>query len=96
MKKCGSQLFDIICCLAAIFAVCWCINEYSQDHDFAEIKFQKFQRTPDDIYPSITICDENPFVTKSFEEYFNKSLNLDVLNAIDVDIDETKKTNEDL
>ena len=34
-------------------------------------------------------------MTKSFEEYFDKSLNLDVLNAIDVDIDETKKTNED-
>ena len=54
--KASSMLFHALCIFATMGLVFWCIAEYSLDRDFTEIKFRKFQETPDDIYPSLTIC----------------------------------------
>ena len=68
--KGSSKLFHVLCIFATVGLVSWCTYEYSLDHDFTEIKFRKFHEKPDDIYPSITICDKTPFHSTPAKERF--------------------------
>lgn len=70
------NLFHIVCVLTTIGFVGWCINEYSMDHDYTETTFASFQATPEDIYPSITICDMDPFVEDKYEEQLRSIPNI--------------------
>ena len=54
-------VYYILCVLAAAILTFWCTYEYHLDHDVTEIILQKFHNTPNDILPSITLCDTNPF-----------------------------------
>ena len=65
-----SKLFHCLCMVATIVMVSWCSIEYFLDHDFVEIKFRKFHETPDDVYPSITICDKSPFDSTPAKERY--------------------------
>ena len=75
--KGSSKLFHVLCIFATVGLVSWCTYEYSLDHDFTEIKFRKFHESTDDIYPSITICDQAPFEStpakERFKSYMKKS-----------------------
>ena len=67
--------------------VFWCIFEYSLDRDFTEIKFRKFHETPDDIYPSLTICDNAPFESTPAKERYKshmKKLPLNIKGEKDI------------
>ena len=47
--------------LIAVGFVFWCWLEHRTDHDVTEIMLRRFHETNDDIFPSITICDKDPF-----------------------------------
>ena len=73
------KLFHVFCILTTIAFVCWCINEYSLDHDYTETTFSTFHQTIDDIYPSITICNMNPFLERKIDSHFR---NLPVIGEV--------------
>ena len=56
-----AKLYHSLCLLAAIGLVSWCISEYRLDNDVTQIMLRRFHETVDDIHPSITLCDKNPF-----------------------------------
>lgn len=64
------NFFHVLCVITTISFVAWCIKEYTLDHDYSETKFATFHQTLDDIYPSLTICDEIPFRQAKVEAYF--------------------------
>lgn len=50
-----------ICVFVTIILTSWCIYEYMLDPEVSNIMLRKFHETPDDIQPSITLCDKDPF-----------------------------------
>ena len=63
------NLFHILCIFTTTGFVGWCIHEYLLDHDYTETTFATFHETSNDIYPSITICDMDPFVEEKFDDH---------------------------
>ena len=63
------NFFHILCVITTIGLVAWCIHEYTLDHDYSETRFGNFHQTLDDIYPSLTICDEDPFLPAKHDVY---------------------------
>ena len=74
------KLYRALCSLAAAILVSWCIYEYTLDRDVTEIKLQKFHETGDDIYPSITICNQSPFYRI---KYLNHIQNISITSLQD-------------
>ena len=66
------NLFHIFCLATTIGFIGWCISEYSLDHDYTETTFASFHETPDDIYPSVTICDMDPMMEEKYDVKFRK------------------------
>ena len=55
------NLFHVICLITTIIFVAWCFNEYFLDHDYSETRFAGFHETSEDIHPSLTICNSDPY-----------------------------------
>ena len=62
------QIYHITCVLTTIGLVSWVCYEYSLDEDATQIHINQFHKTADDIYPSITICIDNPFSERKLKE----------------------------
>jgi hypothetical protein len=56
-----AKFYHALCLLAAFILVSWCISEYRLDNDVTQIMLRRFHETVDDIHPSITLCDVDPF-----------------------------------
>ena len=65
------QTYQCVCILATIALTSWCIYEYHLDKDVSNIMLRKFHESDDDIHPSITLCDKDPF------DYYKKSTVVD-------------------
>ena len=61
------KVFYILCIFVAISLTVWCTYEYHLDHDVTDIVLRKFQDTPNDILPSITLCKRDPFESYNME-----------------------------
>ena len=55
------HLYLSICVFVTIVLTSWCLYEYLVDPDVSSIHLRKFHARPDDIHPSITLCDRNLF-----------------------------------
>ena len=62
------QIYHIICLLATIALVAWASYEYSLNEDETQIHINQFHKTAEDIYPSITICIDDPFIERKLKE----------------------------
>ena len=56
-----AKVYYLLCVFVAIALTCWCMYEYHLDNDVTDIILHKFHDTPNDILPSITLCDTDPF-----------------------------------
>lgn len=61
----------ILCISAALCLSIWCIYNYSLDEDLTRIDFKRFNEQKDDIYPSISVCLCNPYISKKLKKYGN-------------------------
>ena len=64
-----SRCFQIVCIIAVLFLVSWCLWDYCQDEDTTEIIFRKYGQDEDCIYPDVTICGESPYDPKKLKQY---------------------------
>ena len=69
-RTCSLRFFHAICLFTTIAFVAWCINEYSLDNDYTQTKFATFHQTAEDIYPSITVCIQDPYRRDKYKSYF--------------------------
>ena len=65
-------IYHIACLCVALSLIMWCIYEYSLDNDVTEIQTRNYHDSPDDIYPSLTVCYKNPYKQDRAWKY-NKS-----------------------
>ena len=63
------QIYHITCVLTTLGLVSWCYFEYSLNEDATQIHNREFHKTPDDIYPSTTICLNSPFKEEKLKEF---------------------------
>ena len=62
------QIYHISCVLTTIGLVSWVSYEYSLNEDETQIHINQFHKTAEDIYPSITICIDDPFIERKLKE----------------------------
>ena len=62
--------FNVLCILATISLVFWCLYEYSKNEDICEILFKRFHEDEESLYPDLTFC-----VADQFDEMKLKSYN---------------------
>ena len=84
---CYSYVYNIFCLFGAIVLTSWCVYEYYCDHDITDIALRKFHETPEDIHPSITLCNKDPFRhDKTFEKWGDGDFLLNYVRMIRGDI----------
>ena len=57
---------QLFCIIGAVGMTAFCIHKYIKNESVVSISYRRFHSTPEDIYPSISICFKNgqtgPFV----------------------------------
>ena len=64
-----SEFFQIVCIVAAISMLIWCLWEYSKNEDVVEVAFKKYGKEDQSIYPDITLCFDYPFYEEKLKSY---------------------------
>ena len=64
-----TRVFHLICSTAAFTLTCWCIYKYMKDDDVSLVNYKQYHTTTDSIYPSLTLCFNNPFLNEKLEQY---------------------------
>ena len=62
--------------------MCYCIREYSLDQDVTHIVYKKFHGKPEEVYPSITLCFNEPFITSKLSEISENLTSLSYKNFL--------------
>ena len=71
-----NRVFHIFCVLSALSLTCWCFHKYMQDKDVSLVNYKRFHSDRGSIYPSLTLCFNNPFLNdklKTFGDGINTS-----------------------
>ena len=69
-------LCHAICIIVVIIYALSNIYSFLQNEDLCEISFKKFHNTEEDIYPSMTICQNTPFDKNVFNDGSNNAANI--------------------
>ena len=74
--------FNIICCLATILLLTFCIYIYCKNEDLCEISYRKFNQDSLSLYPFVTMCLLSPFkeeMLKNVKGGLNRSIYISFL-----------------
>ena len=64
-----NTLYQLVCITLAISIVTYNIILYSHDEDLTEVSYKFYNQEDESIYPSITICVDDPFKSKELGAY---------------------------
>ena len=70
-----SYSFHLVCSLAALLFVCFCLYKYSLNKDLSQVTYKEFHKTNENIYPSLTLCFASIFYEGNLKEYGVQSIN---------------------
>ena len=62
-------IFHVICALATIIFMFYCVYQYMLDEDISRIVFKNFNLNENSIYPAVTLCFANPLLNDKLAEY---------------------------
>ena len=62
-------IFVSVCLIATVAFNILCISQYLENRDLCEIDYKTFNTDKDQIYPSVSICINNPFIEQSLAQY---------------------------
>ena len=68
IKRSLRYLFSVLCVLAAISICVYWVYKYRLDEDLSVITYQKFYERENDVYPTVSLCFNNPFMAKRLAE----------------------------
>ena len=71
LKRTWIRIFHVICNLAAFGLTCWCFYKYMKDDDVSLVNYKRYHSDKDSIYPSLTLCFNNPFLNDKLESFGN-------------------------
>ena len=54
--------FALVCALAAVSICVYWIYKYRLDEDLSVITYRKFYEREHDVYPTVSLCFNNPFL----------------------------------
>ena len=66
VEKIYQKLYFGLCVFITILLTLWCVYEYLLDSEVSNVMLRQFNETPEDIQPSITLCDGDPFLNSKF------------------------------
>ena len=66
----------LICFITVLIYALINIRSFLQNEDLCEVSFKKFHNTKDDIYPSMTICQNTPFDQNRFDDGSDDNVNI--------------------
>ena len=69
-----TRIFHLICSISAFSLTCWCIYKYMKDEDVSLVNYKRYHSDKNSIYPSLTLCFNNPFLNDRLES-FGKGIN---------------------
>ena len=76
------SLFAFLCILAAISICVYWVYKYRLDEDLSVITYRKFYERENDVYPTVSLCFNNPFLAKRLAESgINESVYLSFLTG---------------
>ena len=61
-KRTWMRIFQIFCNLTALGLTGWCFYKFMKDDDVSLVNYQRYHADIDSIYPSCTLCFNNPFL----------------------------------
>ena len=75
-------IFTFLCIFTTLSMIYYWGYKFSLDEDISVITYRKFYEREDDVYPTASICLENPFLKQRLAEYgVNQSLYLKYLRG---------------
>jgi hypothetical protein len=66
-KRSWTSIFHFICSIAAFGLTCWCIYKYMKDEDVSLVSYKRYNSDENSIYPSLTLCFNNPFINEKLK-----------------------------
>lgn len=70
-KKNWTSIFHFLCSIAAFGLTCWCIYKYMKDEDVSLVNYKRYHTEENSIYPSLTLCFNNPFINDKLKSFGN-------------------------
>ena len=67
-KRTAMRFFQLLCNMLAFSLTCWCFHKYWQDKDVSHVNYRRFHDGDDSLYPSVTLCFNNPFLGERLRE----------------------------
>ena len=61
------RICSFLCASAAFMLTCWCFYKYVKDDDVSLVNYKRYHDDKDSIYPSLTLCFNNPFLNDKLE-----------------------------
>ena len=61
--------FKLLCLIATIATVSWCLYNFILNEDVSSVTFQQFHNNPENAYPSISFCVLNPLIQEKLDRY---------------------------
>ena len=68
LKRTWMRLFQVFCNILAFGLTCWCFHKYMKDKDVSHVNYRRFHDDSDSLYPSLTLCFNNPFLDDRLKE----------------------------
>jgi hypothetical protein len=64
-----TSIFHLLCSISAFSLTCWCIYKYMKDEDVSLVNYKRYHSDENSIYPSLTLCFNNPFINDKLKSY---------------------------
>ena len=68
LKRSWMRQFQNFCIFLTIYITCWCFHKYMQDKDVSHVNYRRFHDDINSLYPSLTLCFNNPFLEDRLKE----------------------------
>ena len=62
-------IFSILCVIATMGMCGYWVYKFYLNEDSTLVNYKKFYQDEDDIYPTISLCLQNPFLKKELAKY---------------------------
>ena len=82
------KVFYGLCILSTLIMTSWCFYLYASNDDTSQVDYILFNENKNSIYPSVSLCLEEPFPSTEFIGFYNKSTD-QVINSYITNINET-------
>ena len=68
LKKTWRRIFAVTCNILAVGLTGWCFHKYQADEDVSHVNYRRFHDDIDSIYPSLTLCFNNPYLKEKLND----------------------------